>query len=74
MRTNLYHDHAESKHVRFTCDCIGTPEDLWRGPRRSISIHLCRRVHSVNNRGELEIRQTSVAAMIDENAELAKGY
>lgn len=61
MRPNLYHDHAESKHVRSHW----IPEDLWRGPRRGIS---------VNNRDKLEIHQTSLAVMIDKNIELGKGY
>jgi len=65
MRPNLYHDRAETKHARSTYDCIGFLEDLWRGPRRSIS---------VNNPDNPEILQTSEAVMVDKNIELAKGY
>jgi len=74
VTTNLYHNHAESKYVRFSCGCISSLENLWRGPRRSISVLLCHGVHSASNRGEFEIRQTSVTVVIDENAGLAKGY
>ena len=65
MRTNLYHNHAESKHVRFLCDRIGALQNLWRGPRRSVPAFLYYRARSTNNRGKLEICQTSVAAVID---------
>ena len=74
MWTNLYDNHTESEHVRFPCDCVGSLESLRRDPSRSISVHLRCRAHSANNRGKLEVRQTSVAVVIDENAELAKGY
>ena len=34
----------------------------------------CNCTRAAKNRGKLEIRQTSVAVMVDENVELAKGY
>ena len=74
MRTNLYHNHAECKYVRFRCDRIGSLQNLWRGPCCSISGLLRYGVRSPNDRSKLEIRQTSVTVVIDENAGLAKGY
>ena len=74
MKTNLYHNHAECKYVRFPCDRINSFGNLWRSPRRSVLIGLHRRVDSANDRSELKIRQTSVTVMIDENVGLAKGY
>ena len=73
MMTNLYHNHSESKYVRFPCDHIGTLQDLWRGPCRSISVLLCCEVRSQSNRGKLKPRQTSMAAAIDKNAGLVTG-
>ena len=70
MRTNLYYNHAESKYIRFSCDRIGSLQNLWRGPRHSISVLLPYGVRSTNNRSKLEIRQTSVTVVIDENAGL----
>ena len=72
--TNLYHNHAESKHVRLACDRIGSFENLWRGPCRSVFTGLRYGIHSMNHRSGLEIRQTSVAVAIDENIGLSKGY
>ena len=73
-KTNLYHNHAECKYVRFPCDRIDSFGNLWRSPHRSVLIGLHRRVDSANDRSELKIRQTSVTVMIDENVGLAKGY
>ena len=70
MRTNLYHNHAESKHVRFSCDRLGSLQNLWCSPYRSIFVLLCYGVRSKDNRSKFEIRQTSVAIVIDENAGL----
>jgi len=70
MRTNLYHNHAESKYVRFSCDRLCSLQNLWRGPRRSIFVLLRYRTRSAGNRSNLETRQTSVTALIDENAGL----
>ena len=66
-RTNLYHDHAECKYIRFPSDRISSLVNLWRGPRRSVFIGLRCRVHSTKDRSELEIRQTSMTVVIDEN-------
>ena len=71
--TNLHYDHPKSKYIRFPCDRIGSFENLWRGPRRGVFICLCYRVHFADYRRELEIRQTSVAVMTDENIGLVKG-
>ena len=71
MRTNLYHNHAESKYVRFSCNRISSLKNLRCSPCRDISVLQCYGVRSANNRTELEIRQTSVAVVIDENAGLA---
>ena len=70
MRTNLYHNHAESKYVHFSCDLLGSLQNLWRGPRRSILVLLRYGTRAAGNRGNLETRQTSVTALIDENAGL----
>jgi len=72
--TNLYHNHPKSKHICLPCDCIGSPDNLWHGPCRSEFIDLRCEAHSTNDRSELKIRQTSVAAVINENIGLAKGY
>ena len=68
--TNLYHNHAERKYVRFPCDRIGSLQNLWRGPCRSRSVFLCYGVHSASNREKIETRQTSVAVVIDEDVGL----
>ena len=73
-RTNLYHDHAECKYIRFLSDRISSLVNLWRGPRRSVFIGLRCGVHSTNDRSELEIRQTSMTVVIDENIMLVKGH
>ena len=70
MRTNLYHDHAERKYIQLSCDRIGSLKDLWRGPCHSISVLPHSGVRSAKNRGKLEIRQTSVTIVINENARL----
>ena len=74
--TDLYHDHAKSEDVPFPSGFIASPEDLWRGPRRSIS--LCTSygiaVRSPDNCGEPEIRQTRVAVIANENVGLGKGH
>ena len=74
METNLDHNHAESKCIRFTRDYTNSLENFWRGPCRGIFIDLRCGIHFTNDRSELEIRQTSVAIMINENVGLAKGY
>ena len=74
-RTNLYHDHAKCKHIRFPCEyCIGSLENFWRSPRHGVFTGLCCQVHSASDRSELEIRQTSMTTAIDENIGLAMGY
>ena len=70
MRTNLYHNHAECKYVRFSCDCISSLQNLWRGPCCSISGLLRYGVRSADNRSKLEIRQTSVTIVIDKSVGL----
>ena len=72
--TNLYYNHAESKHVGLPCNFIRSRENLRRGTCRNVSIGLGCGVYSTNDRSEPEIRQTSVAVVIDESIELAKGY
>ena len=72
MRTNLYHNHTECKHIRFLCDRTGFLENLWRGMIGAF-IGLRRGGGSANDRGELEIHQTSVTVVIDENIGLVKG-
>ena len=74
MKTNLYHKHTESKDVRLQCDRIRSLENLWRGQHRSISSPLYCGARSTNNRGKLEIGQTSVETAINKNARLVKGY
>jgi len=74
QETNLYYNHPKSKHVRFTRDCICSSDNLRRGPCRSVFISLRCEVHSTNDQSELEIRQTSVAVVTDENIGLAKSY
>ena len=70
MRTNLYYNHAESKYIHFSCDRTGSLQNLRCNPCCSVSILLRYGAHSANNRGKLEIRQTSVVIVIDENAGL----
>ena len=74
--TDLYHYHAKSEDVPFPGGFIASLEDLWRGPRRSISLCLSygTRVQSPDNCGEPEIRQTRVAAAVDENVGLDQGH
>ena len=74
MWTNLYYNHSESKHVRFKCDCIHSLENLGHSPCHSVFIGLRCGVHSANDRSELEISQTSVVVVIDENVGLARSY
>ena len=76
MKTNLDDDRAKSEHVRFLRDFISSHEYLWCSPPRSIPLWLGYKngAYSVNDRGEPEIRQTSVAAVVDKNIGLAKGY
>ena len=66
--TDLYYDHADSEHVRFSCDRTSSLENLWCGPCR-----LHRSIYSANGRGKFKIRQTSVAIVIDKNIGLAEG-
>ena len=56
------------------CDFISPLENLWRGQRHSIYVLLHYVVRSANNRSKPETRQTSVTLVIDEDAELTKGY
>ena len=72
--TNLHYDHSKSKHVRFPCDFVHSLDNLWRGPGSGVFSGLCYGARSTNDRSELEICQTSVAAVIDENIGLAKGH
>jgi len=72
--TNLHYNHSKSKHVRFPRNCIRSPNNLWRGPGNSVFIGLPCGVRSTNDRSELEIHQTSVTVVIDENIGLAEGY
>ena len=74
MKTNLHHNHAERKYIRFPCDRIRSLKNLRCDQRRSISSPLRYGVHSADNRDELKIGQTSVAVVIDENGGLAKSY
>ena len=68
-RTYLYHDHAERKYIPFPCDLIDTLEDLGRGPPCSISLCLGDEigVDPTNDRGEPKVRQTCMAAAVNEN-------
>ena len=74
MWTDLYHNHTESEDVCFPRNHTSSLENLWRSPHCSIPIYLYCRIHSVNNRGKVKIRQMSTAIVIDENVGLAKVY
>ena len=64
--------HSKSKYVHFQRDRTSSVENLWHGPYCCISTFLCYRVHSANNRRKFEIGQTSLVAVINKNAGLAK--
>ena len=55
-------------------DSIRSLENLWCSPCCSVFIDVRCGAHSTNDRSELEIRQTSVAVVINENIRLSKGY
>ena len=72
--TNLYHDHAKRKYVRFLCALISSLQNLRRSPCRSISVCLRyrRRAYSANDRRKLKTRQTSMAVVVNEDVGLTK--
>ena len=74
MRTNPYHDHSEREDVRFPRDRTTSPEYFWRRPSGDVSVFVFCRIHSANDRRKLEIGQTSMAVVTDENSRLTKGY
>ena len=74
MRTDLYHDHSERKDICFLRDHTTSLQNFWRRPCGGVPIFPCCRAHSVNNRGKLEICQTSMAVTANKNSGLAKGY
>ena len=74
MKTDLYYNNSECKDVRFLRDRTTSLENFWRSPCGHVSIFPSRGVHSTNNRRKLEIGQTGVAVVTDENSGLAKGY
>ena len=70
VTTNLYHNHAESKYISSSCDFINSFENLWRDPCPDISVPQSCGARPMNNRRKLEIRQTGVTVVIDEDAAL----
>ena len=74
MRTDLYHDYSERKDIRFPHDRTASLENFWRSPCGGVPVFPWCRTHSANNRGRVEVGQTSMAVVTDENSGLAKGY
>ena len=74
MGTDLYYDYSERKDVRFPRDRTASLQNFWRQPCGGVPIFPCCRAHSANNRSRVEVGQTSMAVVTNENSGLAKSY
>lgn len=74
VRTDLYYNHSEGKHIRLLCIPVAFYENLRGSPPCGVSLYLGHkdRIQPTNNRGKAEVCQTSVAAMVDEDIGLAE--